>query len=119
MTHSNALADPRNLPSEIDSNLEHKEADALDLTVEDREARYFKTTIEAIDAGEELKKNAQSGNGNDAIDITNLREEGEAEKSRRRRRDAPATEESTEEQFPDAQPVSITFHFPFTFYCLI
>ena len=64
LTHSNALADPRNLPSEIDSNLEHKEADALDLTVEDREARYFKTTIEAIDAGEELKKNAQSENGN-------------------------------------------------------
>ena len=119
-----ALVDPRNLPSEIDSILEHEETDTLDLTVEtplqgDREARSFKTTIEAIDAGEELKKNAQSGNGNDAIDITNLREEGEAEKAQRRRRDAPATEESTEEQFPDAQPVSITFHFPFIFYCLI
>ena len=116
-----ALVDPRNLPSEIDSILEHEETDTLDLTVEtplqgDREARSFKTTIEAIDAGEELKENAQSGNGNDAIDITNLREEGEAEKARRRKRDAPATEESTEEQFPDAQPVSITFHFPFIFY---
>ena len=119
-----ALVDPRNLPSEIDSILEHEETDTLDLTVEtplqgDREARSFKTTIEAIDAGEELKKNAQSGNGNDAIDITNLREEGEAEKARRRKRDAPATEESTEEQFTDAQPVSTTFHFPFIFYCLI
>ena len=119
-----ALVDPRNLPSEIDSILEHEETDTLDLTVEtplqgDREARSFKTTIEAIDAGEELKENAQSGNGNDAIDITNLREEGEAEKAQRRKRDAPATEESTEEQFPDAQPVSITFHFPFIFYCLI
>ena len=109
------------MPSEIDSILEHEETDTLDLTVEtplqgDREARSFKTTIEAIDAGKELKKNTQSGNGNDAIDITNIREEGEAEKAQRRRRDAPATEESTEEQFPDAQPVSNTFfsiHFLF------
>ena len=118
-----ALVDPRNLPSEIDSILEHEETDTLDLTVEtplqgDREARSFKTTIEAIDAGEELKKNAQSGNGNDAIDITNLRAEGEAEKAQRRKRDAPATEESTEEQFTDAQPVSTTFHFPYIFLLL-
>ena len=65
LCHSNALVDPRNLPSEIDSILEHKEADTLDLAVEtplqgDKKARSFKT---AIDAGEELKKNAQSENG--------------------------------------------------------
>ena len=109
-----ALVDPRNLPSEIDSilNLNNNEGtDTLDLNVEtplpeDTRSRSLKTTIQAIEASEESKK-APAGNGNDAIDLTdfNIEEEGETEKTeRRRKRDAPA---ATEEQFPDVQPVSI------------
>jgi hypothetical protein len=117
-----ALVDPRNLPSEIDSIvspsenvdsiLNNEESDSLDLSIEtplpgDREARSFKTTIEAIEGGEELKK-TQSGNGNDGIELSSLEieDEGEVEKTRKRR-DAPVSEQGAKEQFSDVQPVSV------------
>ena len=110
-----ALVDPRTLPSGIDSILEHEEADTLDLSLEtslpeDNRARSLKTSIEALDAGEEEKKTS-AGDGNDSIDFGELLAEAEKEvdktASRRRRRDV-ASEETieTEEQFSDVQGVS-------------
>lgn len=110
-----ALVNPRTLPSGIDSILEHEEADTLDLTVEtplpeDTRARSLKTTIQAVETGEDEKKHVAAGEGND--DTIELTEEllGEVEKARRRRRrDAPVEVPEEEAQFPDVQSVSIIF----------
>ena len=112
-----ALVDPRTLPSGIDSVLEHEEEDTLDLSLEtslpeDNRARSLKTTIEALEAGENEKKTF-AGDGNDSVDFGELvaasdDAEEDKEKSSRRKRESPV-EESTEaeEQFPDVQGVSV------------
>ena len=56
-------------------------------------------------------KKTPSGNGNDGIELSSLEveeEEGEAEKTRKRR-DAPVAQEGAEEKFTDIQSVSIFF----------
>ena len=128
-----ALVDPRTLPSsssfDIDSILED---DTLDLSVEtslpeDTRSRSLKSSIEALAAGEDEKKTALAGEGNDGIDFDSdfvaAEKDKEVTKRRRRKRDVPITEESAstsnaQDQFPDVEGVSDSF-FSFFFVALI
>ena len=90
----------------------------MDLSIEtslpeDTRSRSLKSSIEAIEAGgEEEKKTAEAGEGNDGIDFDSefVAAENDKEVTRRRRkREVPVTEESAAEaqdQFPDVEGVS-------------
>ena len=112
-----ALVDPRTLPSSFDIDSILGEDDTLDLSIEtslteDTRSRSLKSSIEAIEAGgEEEKKTAEAGEGNDGIDFDSefVAAENDKEVTRRRKREVPVIEESAAEaqdQFPDVEGVS-------------
>ena len=104
----------------------------MDLSVEtslpeDTRSRSLKSSIEALAAGEDEKKTALAGEGNDGIDFDSdfvaAEKDKEVTKRRRRKRDVPITEESSstsnaQDQFPDVEGVSDSF-FSFFFVALI